>query len=121
MERVRRLYQLLEARAWSDLTPLLAEAITYDMPQSRERVQGRDAYLEFNATYPGDWHLRVDRVVDDGTHEAAAWVRVTHDGHELNNVAFLTFDDAGLVTAIVDFWPEPTEPLSQRPAGIERY
>jgi ketosteroid isomerase-like protein len=121
MERVRRLYQLLERRAWTDLTPLLAESITYDMPQSRERVRGRDAYLEFNATYPGDWHLTVDRVADDGAHHAAVWVRATLDGQDLHNVAFLTFDDAGLLTAVVDFWPEATEPLSGRPAGVERY
>jgi len=121
MERVRRLYELLEARAWSDLTPLLAESVVYDMPQSRERIRGRDAYLEFNQTYPGDWHLTVDRVVDDGGHQAAAWVRATHDGQDMHNVVFLTFDDAGLVTTVVDFWPEPTEPLSDRPAGVERY
>jgi len=33
---------------------LLHPAVVYEIPQSRERIRGRDRYLQFNQEYPGD-------------------------------------------------------------------
>jgi ketosteroid isomerase-like protein len=121
MERVRQFYQLLEARAWDDLAPLLAETVVYELPQTRERITGRDEYLAFNANYPGDWHLSVRRVVDGGDRETAVWISAIADGQDVDNLAFITFDDQGLISAIVDFWPEAYEPPPGRPPSTTRY
>ena len=53
----------LEARDWAAWAALLHPDVIYEIPQSRERIRGRDRYLRFNQEYPGDWHLRpkVDR------------------------------------------------------------
>lgn len=40
--------------------------VVYEIPQTRERIRGRDAYLQFNREYPGDWHLRPLVVLGDG-------------------------------------------------------
>jgi hypothetical protein len=48
----------LEQRNWPRLTTLLAEDVLYEMPQTRERIRGRSAFLQFNMEYPGDWRLR---------------------------------------------------------------
>ena len=55
----------LEARDWDTWTELLDPAVVYEIPQSRERIRGRDRYLRFNQEYPGDWHLRQKLVIAD--------------------------------------------------------
>jgi SnoaL-like domain len=44
----------LEARDWDVWAGLLQPAVVYEIPQSRERIRGRDRYLQFNQEYPGD-------------------------------------------------------------------
>jgi hypothetical protein len=44
----------LEARDWDVWAGLLRPAVVYEIPQSRERIRGRDRYLQFNQEYPGD-------------------------------------------------------------------
>jgi ketosteroid isomerase-like protein len=120
-QRVRRFFQMLENRSWGELERVLAPDVVYEMPQTRERITGRDVYLMFNESYPGDWHLKVNRVADSGGREAAVWVTLTVEGKAAQNAAFIRFDDAGLITSIVDFWPEEYEPPDHRPEGVERY
>ena len=38
-----------EARDWAAFGALLADGVVYEVPQSRERVSGREAYIRFNA------------------------------------------------------------------------
>jgi ketosteroid isomerase-like protein len=115
----RRFYGTLEARDWEAFAALLADDVVYEVPQTRERVRGRDAYVRFNPEFPGDWHLSLHRVVADGD-QVAVWARATLDGVPQDNLAFLTVAD-GRVTAVADFWPDPYEPPADRPAGVERY
>ena len=118
---VLSLYTRMEARDWAAVGELLAPGVVYEMPQTRERITGRDPYLAFCRAYPGDWHLDVHRVVAGADGEVAVWVRALDQGRPVDNLAFLTVDGQGLVTRFVDFWPEPYEPPSHRPPGIERY
>jgi ketosteroid isomerase-like protein len=41
---------LLERRDWSGLAVLLTDDVVYEMPQTRERIRGKDAFLRFNRT-----------------------------------------------------------------------
>ncbi|WP_088319004.1 nuclear transport factor 2 family protein [Kineosporia sp. R_H_3] len=119
---VRRFFTLLEARAWDDLRALVADDLVYEVPQTRERIRGAAAWLQFCVDFPGEWHLAVDRVViDPVAREAAVVVAASLDGAPLPNLAFLRFDDAGLVTRLEDWWPEPYEPPSRGAAAVERY
>src|ERR1035438_10620528 len=53
-----------EARDWTAFGALLAGDVVYEAPQTRERVNGREAYIRFNSEgFPGDWHLAVERIV----------------------------------------------------------
>lgn len=116
-----------EARDWEAFAATLAEDVVYEMPQTRERVRGRAAYVRFNRSYPGDWHLDVRRVIADGPH-AATWVvfRVSGDRfgpevEEMTGISFFELDDTGLITSITDAWPEPYEPPADRTDLVERY
>ncbi|MEV0715299.1 nuclear transport factor 2 family protein [Asanoa sp. NPDC050611] len=109
-----------EARDWSAFGALLAEDVVYELPQTRERIRGKASYLQFNVEYPGDWHLTVQRVVGE-QRQAATWCHFTADGEPAEALTFFEIDEAGLITAITDFWPEPYEPPAGREHLVERY
>lgn len=110
----------LEARAWDAVTSLLTPDVVYEMPQSRERINGRDKLLRFNQEYPGDWHLAVNRVVADADH-AVIWVDArVGDEIQLANI-WLDIDEDGKIARVTDFWPETYEPPAGREHLTERY
>ena len=90
-ELAERFIASLEARDWDAWAGLLHPAVVYEIPQSRERIRGRDRYLRFNQEYPGDWHLRPKVTIADERHGVAdgqdlsgfqaAWLSVP--GHRL--------------------------------------
>jgi len=109
-----------EARDWTAFGALLADDVVYELPQTRERIRGRDAYVRFNAEYPGDWHVEVVRAIAEGSH-AVTWTRFLVNDGEQPAVCFFELDDRGLIARITDFWPEPYEPPAGREHLVERY
>ena len=117
---IERYWAAMESRAWDDLAALLADGVVYELPQTRERVTGRDAYVRFNREYPGDWHLTVDRVHSDAT-GGASWATFTVGGETMPAVTFFRFGADGSVTHVTDFWPVPYDPPPGREHLVERY
>ncbi len=109
-----------EARDWAIFGQLLATDVVYDLPQPRQRLHGRETFVRFNAEYPGDWHLTVQRVIGEES-RAATWIRVTLDGSELPALTFFDLDTDGLIARITEFWPEPYDPPPGREHLAERY
>ena len=110
-----------EARDWARFAGLVAEQVVYEVPQTRERVRGRDAYIRFNAEgFPGDWHLEVERIVGQGRH-AASWIQMTDAGERYPGLCFFDLDDDGRIARITDFWPQPYELPASRAHLVERY
>jgi len=118
-EIIERFIASLEARDWDTWAGLLDPAVIYEIPQSRERVQGRDRYLRFNQEYPGDWHLRPKLVIADEQH-GVLWFEWSVDDHRDDAMAFFEFT-GGLITRVTDFWPEPYEPPAGREHLVERF
>ena len=118
-ELVERFIASLEARDWETWAGLLHPDVVYEIPQSRERIRGRDRYLRFNQEYPGDWHLRPKVVIADERH-GVVWFEWRLDGHTDDAMAFFEFA-GGLITRVTDFWPEPYEPPSGRAHLVERW
>jgi ketosteroid isomerase-like protein len=115
----RRFLSTLEARDWDAWAALLAEDVVYEMPQTRERVTGRAAYLAFNQTYPGEWHLS-PKVVIGNSQRAVAWFGFRLDDESGDGQAFIEIGPDGLITRVTDFWPEPYDPPA-RPVPVERW
>ncbi|MFJ7414706.1 nuclear transport factor 2 family protein [Streptomyces sp. NPDC098077] len=126
---VEAYWSAAEARDWSAFGATLAEGVVYDLPQTRERILGKERYLRFNQEYPGDWHVRVERIVADAEgRQAAARTGFTVTGdrpgeqpQEMDAIHFFTFDEEGLITGVTDFWPESYEPPAGREHLVERY
>ncbi|WP_406451755.1 nuclear transport factor 2 family protein [Streptomyces sp. NBC_00876] len=109
-------------RDWDTFAATLADEVLYDLPQTRERIRGKERYLAFNREYPGDWQVRVERIVADREGlQAAARTLFTVDAQELHAIHFFTFDAQGRISQITDFWPEPYEPPAGREHLVERY
>ena len=104
-EVVRRYFGTMAAREWDAFGEVLAEDVVYELPQTGERVVGRERYLAFNREYPGDWRLEVTRLVVDGD-SAAASMNFTVGDELMVGLVFLEVRD-GLVCKVTDFWPEP--------------
>jgi hypothetical protein len=92
--------------------------VVYELPQTRERVRGREAYLDFNITFPGDWTIQVSRVTADDVRGAAEIV-LRVDAQIMPAVVFFEFTD-GLIARVTDYWPESYEPPVRISKFIER-
>ncbi|MFD0344321.1 nuclear transport factor 2 family protein [Streptomyces sp. NPDC127117] len=119
---VETYWSAADARDWDAFATTLADEVLYDLPQTRERIRGKERYLRFNREYPGDWRVRVERVVADAQgQQIAVRTRFTVGAEELPAVHFFVFDAAGRISEITDFWPEPYEPPAGREHLVERY
>lgn len=119
---VERYWTAADVRDWDTFEATLADEVLYDLPQTRERIRGKERYMAFNREYPGDWRVRVERVVADGDgRQAAVRTLFTEGGQESHAVHFFTFDARGRISGITDFWPEPYEPPAGREHLAERY
>jgi hypothetical protein len=109
----------LERRDWDGFGALLHPDVVYEIPQTRERIRGRDRYVRFNAEYPGDWHIEPVVVLGDDR-DGSLLFRWTLAGETSLAIAFFEVAD-GLVTKVTDFWPEPYDPPPGREHLVERW
>ncbi len=109
----------LERRDWPALAELLAPDVVYEIPQTRERIRGRDRYVTFNAEYSGDWHIEPQVILGDD-HNGSLLFRWTLDAEASLAIAFFEVD-AAHITKITDFWPEPYDPPPGREHLVERW
>lgn len=116
----RAYVERLDAREWEAWTALLDPEVVYEIPQSRERVQGIRAFLDFNQGYPGEWHLTPKVVIGDDQ-RAVLWMLATTEEGTADAHAFLEFSSGGLITRVTDFWPEPYEPPDRAVDTVERW
>lgn len=121
-EIVNAYWAAANARDWEAFAQLLAEDIVYEGPQTRERVRGAANYVRFNVEgFPGPWQLEVVQIIGEGQH-AASWIDFTYsDGSTQPGLCFFEINDAGKISHISDFWPDPYELPRQREHLVERY
>jgi len=119
---VRAYWIAANDRDWNAFAELLADGVVYEGPQTRERVRGASNYLRFNVEgFPGDWHLRIIRIVGQDRH-AASWIDFTNaDGTNQPGICFFELNDQDKITRITDFWPDPYELPAQRRHLVETY
>lgn len=115
---IREYWRACEDRDWEAFGQVVAPDIVYRVPQTREMVRGRDDYVAFNQTYPGDWHLTVDRVIaQDG--EGVSWTTFVVGDEAMTGLCFFRLS-GDLITEIDDFWPESYEPPVRSAPVVER-
>ena len=120
-ELVAAFAQRLEARDWEGFGALLHPEVVYEIPQTHERIRGRERYVTFNAEYPGDWHIEPRKILGDADDGCLLfrWTSGDDDDDQLA-VAFFEVAD-GLITKVTDFFPEPYDPPPGREHLVERW
>lgn len=118
-ELVERYWLAAQARDWETFGRLVDPGVLYEVPQTRERVRGREGYLDFNATYPGEWTLEIEEIVAD-ERRAVSRVSFDVDGETATGITFFEFRD-GLISRITDYWPEAYDPPARMSRFVERY
>jgi SnoaL-like domain len=117
-ELIVRYFDTLNARDWMAFSALLDEDVLYEMPQTRERVRGREAYVDFNATYPAAWRLEPVRIIADDARASSEFKCFLGD-EVLIAIAFFEFNGERIVR-ITDYWPESYEPPVRASRFVER-
>ncbi len=121
-QAVAAYWAAIESRDWEALAGLVAPDVFYEVPQTRERVSGRDAFVRFCADgFPGEWHIAVERAVGQGQRAASCVRWSPGDDASQSGLSFFDLGDDGRITRITDFWPEPYEPPANRAHLVERY
>ncbi|WP_344843741.1 nuclear transport factor 2 family protein [Kribbella ginsengisoli] len=110
---VRRYFDTMAALDWDAFGAVLAEDVVYELPQTAERIVGRERLVRFNREYPGDWRLSVSRLIVD-RESAAGSMNFTVGEEEMVGLVYLELA-GGLIVRVTDFWPEAYE----APAGRE--
>jgi len=75
--------------------------------------------VQFNAEFPGDWHVTPKVVLADDRNASLLFEWTLGDDVELA-IAFFELRD-GRISKITDFWPEPYDPPSGREHLVERW
>lgn len=103
---VREFWRLMATNDFHAVARVLAPTFVLEWPQSNERIRGAERFARMNEEYPahGRWSFTVHRVVA-GAGEAVSHVTVTDGVQRAEVVSFFTIE-AGLVTRLVEFWPE---------------
>ncbi|MGV7222757.1 MAG: nuclear transport factor 2 family protein [Nitrospinales bacterium] len=116
---IGKYWNAVNDRDWLTFMDLLAEDITYVLPQTREKIQGRLAFKSFNETYPGNWTLSVTTLVS-GENQAASIIAFVDNEEEQIGISFFELKD-GLIQSITEYWPTPYQPPTRNFEYIERF
>jgi|SRR5690606_30377987 len=116
----RRFWELMASNDFHSVAEVLHPEFVLEWPQSGERIRGAGNFAEMNRNYPasGPWRFEVQRLVADAN-GAVTETTVTDGDMRATAVTFFTVRD-GRIHRIVEYWPDPFEPGSERQAWVER-
>lgn len=111
---IRRLWDCFSRSAFLETRPLFAETFVAEWPVSGERFVSPDAFIQVQIEYPGSGTITIVDLLETGnqvfTHSDVHW-----NNERATALSLFTFNQAGLITALTEWWPESYEP----PVGRE--
>jgi ketosteroid isomerase-like protein len=102
---VKDYWAALERRDWERAESFLAPDVVIEHPDSGRVWRGRDSFMTFNRTYPGEWHVAVVRSIA-GENEVAAEVAAINNGVREACLGFYTLHD-GQIAHAKEWWMTP--------------
>jgi hypothetical protein len=95
-------------RDWEAFAMLLSPRLRYDVPQTREYIDGAEGYLDMFRTWPGDWLATVKWLVCEES-KAVCVIDFVVGAETMTGISVFEVL-AGKITQVADYWPEPYEP-----------
>lgn len=119
---VRALWTAFDVRDFERAASLLHPDFICDWPQSNERIRGVTNFIAVNKFYPGQWQIKVVRVVSSGA-EVVTEVEVTltppaGEARLDHAVSFFTLHDSK-IAHVREYWPEPYPAPDWRAQWVE--
>jgi ketosteroid isomerase-like protein len=120
-EIVAELWRRMEARDWDGVGDLVADDFVLDWPESRERIRGRDNFVELNRNYPEGWSIEVLQIVTEGD-RVVSEVRVPHGELGLHYASSFFEVEGGRLARGREYWSRELdeEPPAWRSKWVER-
>ena len=117
---VEEYWQLMMTNDFRSVGSRLSDDFVLDWPQSSERIRGRDNLAAMNEEYPaqGRWEFSVNRIVGNDT-EAVSDVSLTDGFQKARVISFFTVSE-GLITRMVEFWPDDYPAPEDRKHLVEK-
>ncbi len=116
---VLRHWEAANVRSWKEFAELLSPDLVYDVPQTRERIRGREGYVDFFRTWPGEWRADVVEVIAE-EHKAVTVINFVTPTEQMTGITFFEVA-AGKIVRVTDHWPSPYEPPPRASTYVERY
>jgi ketosteroid isomerase-like protein len=119
VEVAREFWRLMATNDFSSVAVVLAPDFMLEWPQTKERIRGAERFARMNQEYPahGPWRFTVHRIVGSET-EAVSDVAVTDGAQHARAISFFTVAERK-ITRLVEFWPEPCAPATDRAHLVE--
>jgi ketosteroid isomerase-like protein len=116
---VREFWRLMATNDFHSVKSVLAPELIVEWPQSKERIRGADRFCQMNAEYPttSRWRFQINRLVASGE-SVVTQVSLTDGTQSAEPISFFTVQ-AGKITKLVEYWPEPFAPAENRRHLVE--
>lgn len=118
-DAVTRFWTTANAADWESFAALLSPDLVYEVPQTRERISGRDGLVEFFRTWPGTWRADIVQTIAD-THSAVTVINFVTPTEQMTGITFFELRD-GTITGLTDYWPADYEPPERASPVVQRY
>lgn len=117
---VREFWRLMASNDFDSVKQVLSPGFVTEWPQSRERIRGADNFARMNSEYPntGRWQFRINRLLSQGN-AVVTQISLTDGTQSAEPISFFTVEQ-GLITRLVEYWPDPFEPQANRSHLVER-
>jgi ketosteroid isomerase-like protein len=118
---VAELWRRMEARDWDGVGELVAEDFVLDWPESRERIRGRQNFVELNRHYPEGWTIEVLQILSDGN-RVVSEIRVPHTEVGLHYASSFFEVEDGRLAGGREYWVKELDedPPAWRAQWVER-
>lgn len=117
-ELVEALWAAFDRFEFEAVGTLLHDDFVFEMPQSGERIRGRDSFIAMNRHYPGQWRITIHKLIASGT-EIVTEIRATYGDQTATAVSFFTIED-GKIIHVREYWPDPFDAPAWRAQWVER-
>jgi hypothetical protein len=117
---VREFWRLMSTNHFEAVQAVLADEFVLEWPQSRERIRGALNFARMNAEYPahGPWVFTINRLLASGN-DVVTQVSVSDGVQRAEPISFFTVEQ-GTIVRLMEYWPDPTEPMPSRSHLVER-
>lgn len=108
----RTWWQAIDRTDFKAATDLMSPEAVVDWPLSNERMVSPGMWQQVNEHYPGRWAATVRSVVAEDD-SVVTRTEVSDGSITVQAISFFTVED-GLITNLVEYWPEPYAPPEGR-------